>query len=118
MRNGGCIAFFDLGDDTAALPSANTTAWVNHIALALASRDDLHAMKARLQAHGVDVVGVTDHDGFIESIYFFDPNGLRLELTVEVAAPSVVDGFARDAHSLLDRWTTRQQPAPAQQDRP
>jgi len=118
MRNGGCIAFFDLGDDTAALPSANTPAWVNHIALAVASRDDLHAMKARLEAHGVAVVGVTDHDGFIESIYFFDPNGLRLELTVEVAARAVVDGYAREARSLLDRWTTRQRPVTPHLDRP
>lgn len=105
MRDGSCIAFFDLGDGIAAQPSANTPAWVNHIALRLDSREDLHAMKARLQAHNVEVVGVTDHDGFIESIYFFDPNGLRLELTVEVAPPEVVAGFAHDARSQLDRWT-------------
>jgi hypothetical protein len=29
---------------------------------------------------GVDVIGVTDH-GFVQTIYFFDPNGLRLELS-------------------------------------
>ena len=106
MRDGSCIAFFDLRDGIAAQPSPNTPAWVNHIALRLGSREDLHAMKARLQAHDVDVVGVTDHDGFIESIYFFDPNGLRLELTVEVAAREVVAGFALNARSQLDRWTT------------
>ncbi|HSW03578.1 VOC family protein, partial [Aquabacterium sp.] len=32
MADGGCIAFFDLGDDLAAEPSPNTPAWVNHIA--------------------------------------------------------------------------------------
>lgn len=106
MREGSCIAFFDLGDDVAALPSPNTPDWVNHIALRVPSREDLHAMKARLEAHGVEVVGVTDHDGYIESIYFFDPNGFRLELTVEVAAPEVVRGYALEAHEALDRWTT------------
>jgi len=105
MREGSCIAFFDLGDDIAALPSPNTPGWVNHIALRVPSREDLHAMKARLEAHGVEVVGVTDHDGYIESIYFFDPNGFRLELTVEVAAPETVRGFALEAHEALDRWT-------------
>ena len=39
-------------------------------------------MKARLEAHGINVVGVTDH-GFVKSIYFFDPNGIRLEFTAE-----------------------------------
>jgi catechol 2,3-dioxygenase-like lactoylglutathione lyase family enzyme len=104
MRDGSCIAFFDLGDDTAALPSPNTPAWVNHIALRVASREDLLAMKERLARHGVQVVGVTDHDGYIESIYFFDPNGFRLELTVEVAAPAVVSGYAQEAHAALDAW--------------
>lgn len=105
MRDGSCMAFFDLGDGAAALPSANTPAWVNHIALRVASADDLAAMKARLQAHGIDVVGITDHDGYIHSIYFFDPNGLRVELTVEVAAPETVQGFASHAHEELAQWT-------------
>ncbi|HZY17789.1 MAG TPA: VOC family protein [Ramlibacter sp.] len=111
MRDGSSIAFFDLGDATAAMPSPNTPSWVNHIALRVATREDLLAMKQRLAAHGVEVVGVTDHDGYIESIYFFDPNGLRLELTVEVAAPQVVDGYARDAHAALRAWAGRKRGA-------
>ncbi|HEX2547415.1 MAG TPA: VOC family protein [Ramlibacter sp.] len=113
MRDGSCIAFFDLGDDTAALPSPNTPAWVNHIALRVGGRDDLLAMKSRLQQHGVEVVGVTDHDGYIESIYFFDPNGLRLELTVEVAPAEVVEDYAHEAHAALRAWTERSAAGPA-----
>jgi catechol 2,3-dioxygenase-like lactoylglutathione lyase family enzyme len=104
MQDGSCIAFFDLGDNTAALPSPNTPTWVNHIALRVASTDDLAAMKSRLEAQGVEVVGVTDHDGYIHSIYFFDPNGFRLELTVEVAEPGVVQGYAAQAHQELAAW--------------
>ena len=104
MHDGSCIAFFDLGDDVAALPSPNTPAWVNHIALRVQSLDDLNAMKARLEQHGIEVLGIIDHDGYINSIYFFDPNGLRLELTVEVASTEVVQGFARDAHEEVRRW--------------
>ena len=104
MRDGSCIAFFDLGDNTAALPSPNTPAWVNHIALRVATPEDLLSMKSRLEKSGVEVVGVTDHDGFIHSIYFFDPNGFRLELTVEVAAAEVVQGYADAAHQELARW--------------
>ena len=105
MRDGSCMAFFDLGDGVAAEPSPNTPGWVNHIALKVHSRDDLQAMKGRLEAHGVDVVGITDHDAYIESIYFFDPNGFRLELTVEVAAAETVQGFADDAHRALQAWS-------------
>ena len=77
MRDGSYIAFFDLGDDVAALPSPNTPAWVNHIALRVDSVGRrCCAAKARLEAAGVEVLGVTDHH-IIESIYFFDPNGIR-----------------------------------------
>ncbi|MDB6001243.1 MAG: Glyoxalase/bleomycin resistance protein/dioxygenase [Rhizobacter sp.] len=104
MRDGSCIAFFDLGDDTAAEPSPNTPSWVNHIALRVDNPDDLRAMLARMRAHGVDVIGTVDHDGYILSIYCFDPNGLRVELTTEVAEPAVVQGFAQTAHAELAQW--------------
>jgi len=105
MHDGSCIAFFDLGDDMAADPSPNTPAWVNHIALRVASVADLEAMLARLRAAGVEVIGTVDHDGYILSIYFFDPNGLRLELTTETAAPAVVSGYAKTAHGDLAAWS-------------
>lgn len=105
MADGSHMAFFDLGDSTAAAPSPNTPPWVNHIALRVESDQALETMKARLHAHGIDVVGVTDHDGYIHSIYFFDPNGFRLELTTELATGPMLDGFAREAHGALDAWT-------------
>ncbi|WHZ11105.1 MAG: Glyoxalase family protein [Burkholderiaceae bacterium] len=104
MADGSCIAFFDLGDDTAALPSPNTPAWVNHIALRVASESDLLAAKARLEAAGIEVLGVTDHH-IIHSIYFFDPNGLRLELTTPTVPQSEMDEHARRAHEALAAWT-------------
>ena len=42
-------------------------------------RAELLEFKAHLEANGVEVLGVTDH-GIFHSIYFFDPNGHRLEL--------------------------------------
>ena len=84
LQDGSFIAFFDLGDDEAALPSPNTPQWVNHIAFRVNHIGELEAMKARLQAHGVEVIGITDHHVF-KSIYFFDPNGVRLELSAQVS---------------------------------
>ncbi|CAB3807076.1 hypothetical protein LMG28688_06469 [Paraburkholderia caffeinitolerans] len=105
MYDGSHIAFFDLGDGTRAEPSGNTPAWVNHIALRVDNRQRLEEMKARLLDHGVEVLGVVDHDGYIESIYFFDPNGFRLELTIEVAPSEVIQAFATHAHQQLAEWT-------------
>lgn len=106
MRDGSYIAFFDLGDDTAALPSPNTPAWVNHIALRVDSVDDLLAAKVRLEAAGVEVLGITDHH-IIESIYFFDPNGIRVELTTPTVPQAEMDAHALSARAELDAWTLR-----------
>lgn len=104
MRDGSSIAFFDLGDDTAAEPSPNTPGWVNHIALKVETLAEVEQAKARLEAAGIEVLGITDHE-IIKSIYFFDPNGLRVELTTDIASDAEMAAHAREARSLLDGWT-------------
>ena len=103
MRDGSYIAFFDLGDDVAALPSPNTPAWVNHIAFEVGSMQELLEAKARLMAAGVEVLGPTDHH-IIESIYFLDPNGIRLELTVPTVSATEMQHLAEHAHPDLRAW--------------
>lgn len=105
MTDGSSMAFFDLGDDTASEPSPNTPRWANHIALRVDSADAVRAALARLQAAGVDVIGPVDHDGFVLSIYFFDPNGIRLELTANTASAQTLAQYRRDARPALDAWT-------------
>ena len=48
LQDGSFIAFFDLGNDEAALPSPNTPLWVNHISFRVDSIQALKDMKARL----------------------------------------------------------------------
>ena len=104
LQDGSYIAFFDLGDNTTSAPSPNTPAWVNHIAFEVNSPADLQAAKARLEAAGIDVLGVTDHH-FVHSIYFFDPNGIRLELTVRVGSPRYMEEKKRSAHAEIAAWS-------------
>ena len=106
LGDGSHIAFFDLGDDTAAAPSPNTPAWVNHLALRVESVAALRAARERLLAAGVEVLGPTDHH-IIQSIYFFDPNGLRLELTVPTVPEAEMQRLAGRAHADLAAWTSR-----------
>lgn len=113
MTDGSNIAFFDLGDNQRAEPSPNTPAWVNHIALRVDSLADLEDMKARLQGAGVEVIGPVDHH-FVKSIYFFDPNGFRMELTTPTGTPEMHDGFKAEARAHLDGWSAEKSARAAQ----
>lgn len=103
MADNSYIAFFDLGDDVQALPSPNTPAWVNHLAMKLESMDALERFKVRLEEAGVEVLGVTDHVA-MKSIYFFDPNGIRLEFTVDQIPEGCSQANIDEAHAQLAVW--------------
>ena len=77
--NGNVLAFFELPTQPPVGRGPHTPQWGEHIAFKVKDRDELLAFRAHLEAHGVDVLGVTDHGAF-HSIYFFDPNGHRVEL--------------------------------------
>src|SRR5215218_2248397 len=104
LQDGSFIAFFDLGDDQACEPSPNTPKWVNHISFRVDSIQALQDMKARLEANGIEVLGVTDHH-IVHSIYFFDPNGIRLELTVKAIEEEEMKRLGSNARQQLDSWT-------------
>jgi glyoxylase I family protein len=108
LQDGSFIAFFDLGNDEASLPSPNTPAWVNHISFRVDSQQALRDMKERLEAHGIEVLGITDHHIF-HSIYFFDPNGVRLELTAQLADEFQMLEESKTAHARLAEWTARKE---------
>lgn len=102
LRNGGCVAFFEVPEEPPMGRDPNTPAWVQHLALQLPDLPTLLAAKARLEAAGVPVIGPKDGHLCI-SIYFFDPNGHRLELTVRKVEPD--ERTARDAWRILERWS-------------
>ncbi len=69
---------------------------------------ELENTKARLEAGGVEVLGVTDHHIF-KSIYFFDPNGIRLELTAQLADEFQMLQESKTTHARLAEWTARKE---------
>jgi catechol 2,3-dioxygenase-like lactoylglutathione lyase family enzyme len=105
MADGSSLAFFDLGDDVTAEPSPNTPRWCNHMALEVASLEHLEKAHKRLKAEGVDVKGPVDHDGWVKSIYFFDPNGARMELTTVTGSAEQIADYRKKARAELDAWT-------------
>jgi len=108
MEDGSHIAFFECPQDTGE-PSGRDPAtpdWIQHFAFEVADMDTLLAAKQDLEAKGLRVVGVTNHDDFISSIYFFDPSGHRLELTVRTCLdPVTLKAYADEAPQALAVWS-------------
>jgi catechol 2,3-dioxygenase-like lactoylglutathione lyase family enzyme len=101
---GNVLAFFELPNSPPMGRDGATPEWVQHIAFKVASLDELLAAKARLQAAGIDVIGPTEHTIF-KSIYFFDPNGHRLELAVDTATPEMNTKLDAVKWEMLDEWS-------------
>ena len=101
---GNVLAFFELPDQPEMDRDRNTPDWVQHLAFEVADETELLAAKARLEGDGIEVVGPIDHTLF-HSIYFFDPNGHRLELTYAVAWPEVSERLAAVKWEMLEEWS-------------
>jgi hypothetical protein len=78
--------------------------WIQHFAFKVESMEVLLKAKQELIAKGIEVLGPTNHDDFISSIYFFDPSGHRLELTADTCDTSMHPIFAAEAPKVLELW--------------
>lgn len=106
---GNILAFFELPNSPPLDRDRNTPEWVQHFALEVESMEDLLAAKARLEADGIDVVGPTNHALF-HSIYFHDPNGLRLELAFNTATPAQQQRMREAGSLMLEDWNKTKTP--------
>jgi catechol-2,3-dioxygenase len=69
----------------------------------VADFETLKAAKAHIEAQGVNVLGPTWH-GIFRSIYFFDPNGHRLELACDIGTADQYAELKRVAPQMLEEW--------------
>ena len=105
MGDGSWVAFFDLVDEP-EVDQATNPDWAQHLAMEVDSIEALELAHKNLLANDVDVLGPVDH-GFIRSIYFYDPSGHRLELTVRTTEPGDLERFAEEAPALVADWSSR-----------
>jgi len=101
---GNVLAFFELPNQPTMGRDPNTPAWVQHLALEVEDEAALLAAKAHVEAQGVDVLGPTFH-GVFRSIYFFDPNGHRVELACNIGTDEQYAELRRVAPLMLDEWS-------------
>jgi catechol 2,3-dioxygenase-like lactoylglutathione lyase family enzyme len=107
---GNVIAFFELPQQPEMGRDENTPAWVQHIAFQVPDMAALLAAKAHIEARGIAVLGPTYH-GVFRSIYFFDPNGHRLELACNIGTEQQYAELRRVAPLMLAEWSeTKQAP--------
>jgi catechol 2,3-dioxygenase-like lactoylglutathione lyase family enzyme len=104
LHDGSAIAFFEVEGLPDPGPDS-VPSWVRHIALNVDSMEELHAWQAHFTAKGVESVGIVDHDGVWESLYIFDPNGVRIELTVQTRP--LTEDDARQGAEALRTWNAR-----------
>ena len=111
---GNVLAFFELPTKEKMDRDRNTPDWVQHLALKVDSINVLLAAKKRLQDAGHDVLGPVDHT-IIQSIYFHDPSGHRIELTVNTSTPEMERKLDAVKWDMLNEWSiTRKAPNHAQ----
>jgi len=101
---GNVMAFFELPNSPEMGRDENTPAWVQHMAFEVDSMETLLAAKAKLEANGVEVLGPTNHTIF-KSIYFFDPNGHRLELATNTGTPEMYKTLDEVKWDMLNEWS-------------
>ncbi len=101
---GNVLAFFELPGQPEMGRDPNTPTWVQHIALEVADLATLKAAKTHLEACGVEVLGITDH-GVFKSLYFFDPNGHRIELACNTGTAEELAELRRVAPEMLEEWS-------------
>jgi catechol 2,3-dioxygenase-like lactoylglutathione lyase family enzyme len=101
LGDGSNLAFFEAPD--MAFDFKQQHDYDLHIALEV-DQATLERKFAEGKARGIETRGVSDH-GFIRSIYFRDPNGYVIELTMKMPNHDrAMDPATNGARSKLDRW--------------
>ena len=101
LDDGSCLAFFEAPDMPFEFKRQHD--YDLHIALEV-ERPVIDKMLAKGKEAGIETRGISDH-GFIHSIYFRDPNGYVIELTVKMPGhDQAMDPASNGARAKLDRW--------------
>ncbi len=104
MGDGNCIAFFDEPDHAEPSDFDKKHGFDLHVAFETHDMDSLRVWEERYRKAGISFDTI-DH-GFLHSIYCYDPNGIRVEITCKTKDYDKHMAEERNsAHAAVAAWT-------------
>jgi len=94
MGNDSLLAFFEIPKDAEPQSNRNAIGGMQHVAFTV-TPDRFDEIEKRLDANGIDHTPRIPQLPGLLGIYFYDPNGIRLEMACQPEdgdAPGVIDG--------------------------
>lgn len=107
LGDGNFVAFFDV--PAGAHDGKFKMKWGMdlHFAMEVATYEEMLAFKQRLDDAGLPCFGPIDHH-FVHSIYFYDPNGVNVEITCrDPRHDAIMAEEAAGARAVMAAWTER-----------
>lgn len=107
LGDGNYLAFFDTPDTATEEHFKKRSGFNRHIAIETGSVEDLAVFREKLNAHGIECWGPLDH-GFVKSLYFYDPNGINVEITARTPQyDAIMAEEKRKMESEMHAWTDK-----------
>ena len=107
ISDGNYIAFFDEPGNAKPEQFELKDSFDIHIAFETDSAESMLAWQEKIRAAGDFISDPIDHE-FVESVYFFDPNGYALEITHKTANhDTVLLEEESHARQQIARWSER-----------
>lgn len=103
MDDGSCLAFFEVPAEPFDFHEQHD--YDLHIALTV-DRSTLQQMFEKGKQQGIETRGISDH-GFVDSIYFRDPNGYVIELCTPKKHFEPDESSRAAARAKVERWHQR-----------
>ena len=93
MGNDSVLAFFEIPEGKEPAHNRNAIGAMQHCAFVV-TPERFRALEQRLKNNNIDYIGPVPQMPGLDGIYFFDPNGIRLEFACQPAyggEPDVID---------------------------
>jgi hypothetical protein len=82
MGNDAILAFFEIPKGEEPAHNRNAIGAMQHCAFVV-TESQFNALENHLKDHGIDYIGPVEQGPGMYGIYFFDPNGVRLEFACQ-----------------------------------
>ncbi|HVO13986.1 MAG TPA: VOC family protein [Alphaproteobacteria bacterium] len=108
MGNDSLLAFFEIPKGKEPEGNRNAIAAMQHVSFAI-TEARFEAIREKLEGLGIEYLGPMEVLPGVFSMYFFDPNNIRLELSCQPAdgaAPKVVRGCTQNAEAMRKELLT------------